>query len=129
MVVTTMPVKSKANMRDETPVTIRPIVARDLFTVVKVVMPKLDVARIRELFTGMPVGGTERDDYFKTAGIEMVTMLISVAAEDSIQEWLADLAGMTLDQFLNSPVTMPFDIIMAAAKDEDLRKIFTSLLT
>ena len=110
-------------------VSIRPIVTKDIFTVLKVILPKLNVSRVRELFTNIPPLGTpNREDYFRTVGIEIVLMVLEVAAADDVQMWLADIAGMTLEQFLDSPIDVPYQIIMAASKDPDLNRVFTMVL-
>jgi hypothetical protein len=109
-------------------ITIRPIVTRDLFTVVRVIVPKLDMVHIQQLLNNMPKNENEGNEYFQRAGMEILMMVLNVAVDDEIQEWLADLVGMTAEQFLDSPIDTPFKIATAMWKNEDINKLFRTLL-
>jgi hypothetical protein len=107
---------------------LRKVTTRDLFTVVKVVIPRLDMPRIRKIFTDAPKDSNEKEAYFTTAGLELLMMVLEVSAEADIQRWLADLAGLTLEQFLDSDVETAFRIVQAMWQDEDINKLFRTLI-
>lgn len=107
---------------------LRPIVTRDLFTVVKVVVPRLDMIRIREIMSSMPADDKGRNEYFQVAGMEILMMVLNVAVEEEIQEWLADLVGLTHEQFLDSSVDTSFKIVQLLWQNEEVSRLFRTLL-
>lgn len=109
-------------------INLRKVTTRDLFTVVKTIVPKIDMSRVRQIFQNMPQEEQAREDYFRVAGMELMMMVLGVAAEEDVQKWLADLAGLTYEQFLDSPVDTPFKIVQKMGEEEEIRKIFTTLL-
>jgi hypothetical protein len=109
--------------------TLRPIVTKDLFTVIRIILPKLDIQRIREIYSDIRNQPPEqRESYFGMVGVEILTMVLEVVAEDAVQEWLADLIGKTKEQFLDMPLDTTFKVLQAMWADEDIRKIFMTLL-
>jgi hypothetical protein len=126
----TMVKENTAHEREDVPeIHIRRVVTKDLFTVVKIIMPQLNVPRIREMFSDMRnMSEEERERNQGIFGMEMITMVLGVATDAAVQDWLADMAGMTTAQFLDSPIDTPLRIVQALWADEDIRKIFTTLL-
>lgn len=123
-------VENTAHEKEETDeITIRRVVTKDLFTVVKIIMPQLNVPRIREMFSDMRnMTDEERNRNQGVFGMELISMVLGVATEPAVQDWLADMANMTTQQFLDSSIDTPMKIVKALWADEDIRKIFTTLL-
>lgn len=116
------------NTMEEDKIKLRKVTTKDLFTVVRVVVPRLDMVRIRKIFNDIPQDNDARDNYFKTAGMELLLMVLEVATDEEIQKWLSDMAGLTYEQFLDSDVDTSFKIVQAMWDDKDINKLFRTLL-
>ena len=68
--------------------------------------------------------GEEQAEHATRVGKQLVPMLLQECYQDA-WSWLADLSGMTVEEFNNQPIDAPMQVIEALANQEDLRGFFS----
>ena len=68
--------------------------------------------------------GEEQAEHATRVGKQLVPMLLQECYQDA-WAWLADLSGMTVEEFNNQPIDAPMQVIEALANQEDLRGFFS----
>lgn len=112
-------------------VTTRPLVSKDLRTFVRVVKPAINVEEIQALYarrpkpTGDAATDLEQQDAFsKEMGVYIANALLNVLDNDAIRDWIADLGGMTPEEYDNSPLDTTPQIIADLIANNDLVDFF-----
>lgn len=102
---------------------IRDLKAKDTKTLIKM-LGKLTPSARSEIVNIIKGVGKEKAD-FESIAIALFQVLASVA--DDIYAWLADMAGLTIEQLDELPASTPIDIIKEIGKKEGLKSFFGSV--
>ena len=68
--------------------------------------------------------GEDKSEHATRVGKQLVPMLLQECYQDA-WAWLADLCGMSVEEFNKQPIDAPMQVIEALANQEDLRGFFS----
>lgn len=120
---------------DEQTIVCRKLQAGDLFTFVKIIKPYVNVSQLVKVANDKPkptgdlvIDKKANDDYQALVGIQIFDMLGGALTEDLFRGWLASLGNMTLEEFDQGSLELPFEIMTQVAKENDLVNFFSKVL-